>query len=73
MPTRRLVATDQDEQGLIDQRGLVQPIALDLRMDEGPDQITGEAVAPALLRDAGDIGRVFRRCQGRFLEGTLFG
>ena len=61
----RLVPTDQDQQGLVDQRVLVEPVPFDLGMNEGPDEIVVLAAAPSLLDDPGYVVDVLDESRSR--------
>ncbi len=44
-----LVTADEDQERLVDDRGLVEPVPVDLGVDQGADEVVGLVVPPALL------------------------
>jgi hypothetical protein len=56
--TRRLVATDEDEEGLVDERGIVERVAVDLGLAQHPDQVGAAAGRLAIGQDGRDVVRV---------------
>ena len=53
-----LVAPDEDEQRLVDERVVVERVAVDLGVAEHADQVVGGARGPAVLEDRVDVVRV---------------
>ena len=68
--TGSLVASDQDQQRLVDDRRLVQSVAVDFGVDQRPDQVVGLIVAASLLGDRGDVRRVLERRLGGLVHGA---
>ncbi len=48
---RRLVAADEDEERLVDERVVVERVAVDLGVAQHADQVVGAAARPALVED----------------------
>jgi hypothetical protein len=70
---RRLVPADEDEQGLMDQRRLVEPVTVDLGLDEDPDQVIASPGATAVIEHRLDIGGVLDESLGRRLQAFRLG
>ena len=69
----RLVAPDQDEQRLVDERPVVQRVAVDLGVAQHADEVVAVAGCPPILEHGMDVVRVLREGVGRVDHGVGVG